>query len=48
MQPELRLLTPELIPQIIAEAFELLMNPGIKVQLPEAVGVAGGGRCPGG
>jgi trimethylamine---corrinoid protein Co-methyltransferase len=36
MQPKLELLTPKLIPQIIAEAFELMMNPGIKVQLPEA------------
>ncbi len=36
MQPKLELLSPELIPQIIAEAFELMMNPGIKVQLPEA------------
>ena len=36
MQPQLKLLTPELIPQIIAEAFELMLNPGIKVQLPEA------------
>jgi len=36
MQPQLKLLTPELISQIIAEAFELMLNPGIKVQLPEA------------
>lgn len=36
MQPQLKLLTPELIFQIIAEAFELMLNPGIKVQLPEA------------
>ena len=36
MQPQLKLLTPDLITQIIAEAFELMLNPGIKVQLPEA------------
>lgn len=36
MQPKLQLLTPELIPQIIDEAFQLLMKPGIKVQLQEA------------
>ena len=36
MQPQLKLLAPELIPQIIAEAFELMIKPGIKVQLPEA------------
>jgi trimethylamine--corrinoid protein Co-methyltransferase len=36
MQPQLKLLTPELIPQIIAEAFQLMLNPGIKVQLTEA------------
>jgi trimethylamine--corrinoid protein Co-methyltransferase len=36
MQPQLRILSNELIPQIIDEAFQLLMNPGIKVQLKEA------------
>ena len=36
MQPKLELLTPELITQILSEAFELMLNPGIKVQLPEA------------
>jgi len=36
MQPQLKLLTPKLIHQIIAEAFELMLKPGIKVQLPEA------------
>jgi len=36
MQPQLRILTPELIPQIITEAFQLMMAPGIKVQLKEA------------
>jgi trimethylamine--corrinoid protein Co-methyltransferase len=36
MQPQLRILSPELVPQIIDEAFQLLINPGIKVQLKEA------------
>jgi trimethylamine--corrinoid protein Co-methyltransferase len=36
MQPKLGILTPKLIPQIIDEAFQLLMNPGVKVLLPEA------------
>ena len=36
MQPQLRILSSELIPQIIDEAFQLLINPGIKVQLKEA------------
>lgn len=36
MQPQLRILSPELIPQIIDEAFQLMMKPGIKVQLKEA------------
>ena len=36
MQPQLRLLTSELVPQIIDEAFQLLMDPGIKVQHKEA------------
>jgi len=36
MRPSLRLLSPDLISQIIDEAFQLLMNPGIKVQLKEA------------
>jgi trimethylamine--corrinoid protein Co-methyltransferase len=41
MQPILELLTPELIQQVFAEAFQLLMNPGIKVQLPEAMQLLG-------
>ncbi len=41
MQPQLRLLSPELIPQIIDEAFQLLVNPGIKVQLKEAREILG-------
>ena len=36
MQPQLRILSAELIPQIIDEAFQLLVNPGINVQLKEA------------
>ena len=36
MQPQLRILAPELVPQIINEAFQLLIEPGIKVQLKEA------------
>ncbi len=36
MQPQLRILLPELILQIIDEAFQLMMKPGIKVQLKEA------------
>ncbi len=36
MQPQLRILSSELIPQIIDEAFQLMINPGIKVQLKEA------------
>jgi trimethylamine--corrinoid protein Co-methyltransferase len=36
MQPKLSILSPDLISQVIDEAFQLLMNPGIKVQLPEA------------
>lgn len=36
MQPQIKLLSAELIPQIIYEAFQLMMKPGIKVQLKEA------------
>ncbi len=36
MQPQLRILAPELVRQIIDEAFQLLIDPGIKVQLKEA------------
>jgi len=36
MQPQLRILSPERITQIIDEAFQLMMKPGIKVQLKEA------------
>jgi trimethylamine--corrinoid protein Co-methyltransferase len=37
MQPKLELLTPELVPRILDEAFELLMEPGIKVQSTEGL-----------
>ncbi len=36
MQPKLELLSKELTNRILGEAFELLMNPGIKVQSPQA------------
>ncbi len=36
MQPRLELLDRELIERILGEAFELLMNPGVKVQSAEA------------
>ncbi len=36
MQPQFRILSDELVPQIIGEAFQLMMDPGIKVQLKEA------------
>jgi trimethylamine--corrinoid protein Co-methyltransferase len=37
MQPNLSLLTPDLIARILDEAFQLLMKPGIKVQSAEAL-----------
>ncbi len=37
MQPKIELLTPELVERILDEAFQLLMNPGVKVQAPEAM-----------
>ena len=37
MQPNLSLLTPDLIARILDEAFQLMMNPGIKVQSAEAI-----------
>jgi trimethylamine--corrinoid protein Co-methyltransferase len=37
MQPKLELLDRELVERILGEAFELLMEPGVKVQAPEAV-----------
>jgi trimethylamine--corrinoid protein Co-methyltransferase len=36
MQPKLELLSKELANRILDEAFQLLMNPGIKVQSPQA------------
>ncbi len=36
MQPKLELLSPDLIQKILDEAFQLMLDPGIKVQLPEA------------
>jgi len=37
MQPRLTLLTDELVKQILDEAYQLLIKPGIKVQSPEAM-----------
>ncbi|MFO7584456.1 MAG: trimethylamine methyltransferase family protein, partial [Anaerolineales bacterium] len=36
MKPEFKLLNPELVNQILDEAFQLLHETGVKVQLPEA------------
>ena len=36
MQPKLTLLSDEIIARILAEAYELLLKPGIKVQSEEA------------
>ena len=36
MQPKISLLSDQLIKQILDEAFQLMMKPGIKVQSPEA------------
>ncbi len=36
MRPKLELLEPELVDRVLSEAFELLRNPGVKVQAPEA------------
>jgi trimethylamine--corrinoid protein Co-methyltransferase len=36
MQPKISLLSDQLIKQILDEAFQLMMNPGIKVQSPQA------------
>jgi trimethylamine---corrinoid protein Co-methyltransferase len=36
MQPKLELLSSELVNRILDEAFQLMLNPGIKVQSPEA------------
>jgi trimethylamine--corrinoid protein Co-methyltransferase len=37
MQPNLSLLTPDLIARVLDEAFQLMMNPGIKVQSAQAI-----------
>ena len=44
MRPKLELLEPELIDRVLSEAYELLLNPGVKVQSPEARELAGAGR----
>jgi trimethylamine--corrinoid protein Co-methyltransferase len=36
MRPKLELLEPDLVDRVLGEAFELLMNPGVKVQSLEA------------
>ena len=36
MRPKLELLEPELVDRVLREAYELLLNPGVKVQSPEA------------
>jgi trimethylamine--corrinoid protein Co-methyltransferase len=36
MQPKIELLPPELVERILDESFQLLMQPGVKVQAPEA------------
>jgi trimethylamine--corrinoid protein Co-methyltransferase len=36
MQPKLELLEPELVDRVLSEAYELIVNPGVKVQSPEA------------
>lgn len=36
MQPKIKLLDDELVEQILKEAFELMMDPGVKVQAPAA------------
>ena len=36
IQPKIELVTAELVDQILAEAFQLLMDVGVKVMLPEA------------
>jgi trimethylamine:corrinoid methyltransferase-like protein len=36
VRPKLELLEPELVDRVLGEAFELLLNPGVKVQSSEA------------
>ena len=45
MQPKIELLTQELIDRILEEAFQLMMNPGIKVQYAEARELLGAAGC---
>ena len=48
MQPKLEILPANLVERILDEAFQLLMDPGIKVQSPAARELlAGGGALPG-
>ena len=48
MQPKLEILPADLVGRILDEAFQLLMDPGIKVQSPAARELlAGGGALPG-
>jgi trimethylamine--corrinoid protein Co-methyltransferase len=42
MQPELTLLTPELIKRVLHEAFQLLSSPGVRVSDAEAIQLLGG------
>ena len=46
MRPTLTLLAPDLVERILDEAFALLLEPGVKVEDPEAVAllVGAGGR----
>ncbi len=44
MQPKLELIPQELIDRILDEAFQLLLNPGIKVQSDEGACAAGSRR----
>jgi trimethylamine--corrinoid protein Co-methyltransferase len=37
VRPKLELLAPELVPRVVGEALELLVNPGVEVQTPEVV-----------
>ena len=45
MQPKIELLSSELVDRILAEAFQLMMAPGIKVQYAEARELLGSAGC---
>ena len=45
MRPKLQILDEALKQQIIAEAFELLMDPGVRVHNPEALGLLADAGC---